>query len=160
MSFLIISAASHAPSLVSFFLLQAFCFTNPHSSAWCQLPAATAGPPFCLCTLGFSLPALVWQREMKKSGVQRQEETSSLSIPFCQLWGKDSKEEVTFSLQRNHCQNEPLLLGGKESSHNPPHYFPSSILPLFIHSNWPLLATQAGSLWLALNKRPTLIFPL
>lgn len=51
---------------------------------------------------------------------------------------KDNKEEVTFSLHRNHCENEPLLLGGEESSHNPPHYFLSSILPLLVLSNWPL----------------------
>lgn len=142
--FLIISAASHAPCLLSFSPLQAFCSTNPHSSAYCQLPAATAGPPFHLRTPVLSLPALPWQWQMKKSGVQRQEETSSSSVSLCQLWGKDSKEEVAFSLHRNHCENEPLLLGGEESSHSPPHYFPSSILPLFLLSNWPLLATKAG----------------
>lgn len=157
---MIVSVASHAPCLVSFFPLQAFCSTNLHSSAHCQLPAATAGPPFLLWSPGLSLPSLVRQWQMKKSGVQRQEETSSSSVPLCQRWGKDSKEEVTFSLHRNHCENESWLLGREESSHKPLHYFPSSILPLFILSNWPLLATEAGYLWLALNKWPTLIFPL
>lgn len=66
--FLIISAASHAARLVSFSPLQAFCSSNPHSSAYCQLPAATAGPPFHLCTPGLCLPALYDSDRQRKVG--------------------------------------------------------------------------------------------
>lgn len=59
--FLIVSAASHTPCLVSFFPLQAFCSANSHSSAYCRLPAATVGP---LSTCGArGSPCLHWNEK-------------------------------------------------------------------------------------------------
>lgn len=144
--FCIIPPASHAPCLVSFHRLEAFCSTDPHFCVHCQLQAASHG----VTTFRFAHPGALAARigTMVTGEEKRGAEAGGNAIferpplPAARegpLGGGNLLPPYTSLLRWTSVHGR-----GKVKSRSLPHYFPSSILPLLILSSWALLATEAG----------------